>query len=65
MKPPLSSLDQLPLKERIEKWQQWLADNQQLNDAILTRRQDQPVDIDAIWEASRADLEKQANHFLS
>jgi prevent-host-death family protein len=44
-------------QRRLQQWRLWRAENQNLNEAILARRQHQPVDVDAIWEASRADLE--------
>ena len=37
-------------------WQAWLAESTQLSEQILARRQGQPVDADAIWQAARADL---------
>ena len=38
-------------------WQTWLAEHEQLTEDILTRRQQAPVAVDEIWEASVADRE--------
>ncbi|HXF63951.1 MAG TPA: type II toxin-antitoxin system Phd/YefM family antitoxin [Caldilineaceae bacterium] len=40
----------------LSSWQAWLAESAQLGEQILARRQGQPVDADAIWQATRADL---------
>jgi prevent-host-death family protein len=45
-------------KRRCKQWQQWLAANRKLNDAIGTRRAGKSVDVDMIWDASRADLDE-------
>ena len=44
--------------DRLARWQAWLAESDQLATAILKRRQGQPVDIDALWQAERAELER-------
>lgn len=44
-------------QQRQRQWQQWLAKNQELNDTVLQRRNNQFVDIDKVWDASRAELE--------
>ena len=36
----------------------WLAESEKLTADILARRQDKPLDVDALWEAARADLEE-------
>lgn len=43
--------------KRTETWQTWLAENERLNQAILERRGEVPLDADAIWRAARSDLE--------
>lgn len=53
-----SRLAEGPRQQRRKQWQLWLAANKKLNDAINTRRNDQLIDIDLIWDASRADLEE-------
>jgi len=44
-------------QQRRQQWRLWLAENKKLNDAIRTRRNDQIVDVDLIWDAARTDLE--------
>lgn len=39
-------------------WRAWLAESEKLTADILDRRQDKPLDVDALWEAARADLEE-------
>jgi len=39
-------------------WMAWLAESEKLTADILTRRQDKPLDVDALWQAARADLEE-------
>ena len=41
----------------VREWEQWLANNEQLNQEILERRGGVPIDVDAVWAAARADLE--------
>jgi prevent-host-death family protein len=38
-------------------WQAWLAKSEKLTADILERRQGAPLDVDALWQAARADLE--------
>ena len=40
-----------------ERWSDWVARSQALSTEILTRRDGQPVDVDAIWEAAQAEHE--------
>jgi prevent-host-death family protein len=39
-------------------WEAWLAESEKLSTDILTRRQGKPLDVDALWQAARADLEE-------
>lgn len=50
-------LRQLELEARLAKWEAWRADLQALSERILAERDGQPLDVDAIWAAQRADLE--------
>jgi len=45
-------------RQRRKQWRLWLAANKRLNDEINTRRNNQFVDVELIWDASRADLEE-------
>jgi len=40
------------------RWETWLAESEKLTADILARRQDKPLDVDALWRAARADLEE-------
>ena len=50
--------------ERVMHWQAWLAESDKLAAAILTRRRCEPLDVDALWQAARADLEARDDHTL-
>lgn len=50
-------LNQLSRDANLSRWKAWLAESDKLNTEILTRRQGEPLDVDALWEAARADLE--------
>jgi prevent-host-death family protein len=46
------------------RWQAWLVESAALSAEILGRRGGQPPDVDALWQAARADLEaRDAEHF--
>lgn len=49
-------------EQRMREWTLWLAENKKLNDEIANRRQEPFVDLDTIWDASRADLEERDSH---
>ena len=38
-------------------WQAWLAENEALTADILAERDGKPLNVDAMWQAARADLE--------
>jgi prevent-host-death family protein len=40
------------------RWAAWLAESSQLGEEILARRDGQPLDVDALLHAARADLEE-------
>lgn len=42
---------------KAEQWREWLAESAQLGDEIMKRRESVPVDVDAVWQAARDDLE--------
>ncbi|MEA3406826.1 MAG: type II toxin-antitoxin system Phd/YefM family antitoxin [Chloroflexota bacterium] len=50
-------LQQEQVEERLAHWQAWVAENESLAAEIMSRRQGEPLDLDALWEAARADLE--------
>ena len=43
--------------DRLAHWQAWVAESDKLTAEILARREGQPLDVDALWQAARADLE--------
>ncbi|HEY90155.1 MAG TPA: type II toxin-antitoxin system Phd/YefM family antitoxin [Thermoflexia bacterium] len=50
-------LQQAQADVRLARWEAWLAANDQLAAGILARRAGEPLDVDALWQAARADLE--------
>ena len=50
--------------ERLAHWQAWVAESDKLTAEILARREGQPLDVDALWQAARADLEARDEHIL-
>jgi len=62
-KAALVSLEDYEQLERMEDetalahWQIWVAEREALADEILERRGGEPLDVDALWDATRADLE--------
>jgi prevent-host-death family protein len=42
---------------RLAHWEAWLQDARRLSADILQRRQGEPLDVDALWEEARSDLE--------
>jgi prevent-host-death family protein len=51
-------LEQEKSKQVLAHWEDWLRESEKLNAAILARRNESPLDVDALWEAARADLEE-------
>ena len=50
--------------ERLAHWQAWMAEIAKLTAEIMARREGQPLDVDALWQAARADLETRDEHIL-
>lgn len=50
-------LQQAQTNDRLAHWQEWEADCARLQAQILARREGESVDVEALWEATRADLE--------
>jgi prevent-host-death family protein len=46
------------LDDEAARWQAWLAESAALGAEILARREGQPPDVDALWQAARGDLEE-------
>ena len=50
-------LEEEKVAARVAHWEAWLAANQELAQEILARRGGEPLDVDALWQAAREDLE--------
>jgi len=57
-------LRQEQTNERLAHWQAWVAESKKLTAEILARREGQPLAVDALWQAARADLEMRDEHIL-
>ena len=51
-------LEREGVKERMERWELWKAEREQLAAAIMERRDGQPLDLDALRDAMRGELEE-------
>lgn len=49
---------------QLSHWEGWLAANEELTVRILAERGGVPLDVDAIWAESRADLEARHDYLL-
>lgn len=59
------TLDQVLRGTNLSRWKAWLAESDKLNTEIVTRRQGEALDVDALWEAARADLEARNSYYVS
>jgi len=50
-------LEQERKGKALAQWELWLAHSEELAADILERRDNRPLDVDALWQAARADLE--------
>lgn len=48
--------------DRLAQWQAWVAESDKLAAKILARREGHPLDVDALWQAARAELEARDGH---
>ena len=53
------------VNDRIAHWQAWVAESGKLTAEILARRTGEPLDVDALWQAARVDLEARDEQILS
>jgi len=51
-------------KDRSRHWQAWVVESDKLTAEILARREGEPLDVDALWQAARADLEARDEQIL-
>ena len=47
---------------RLAHWQAWVAESDKLAVEILARREGKSLDVDALWQPARADLEARDGH---
>ena len=50
-------LERAAAKHSLERWRVWVAKSDALAAEILARRAGEPIDVDALWDAVRADRE--------
>jgi prevent-host-death family protein len=50
-------LEEARAKASLEQWRTWLAESDALAAEILARRGGEQLDLDALWDAARDDLE--------
>jgi prevent-host-death family protein len=51
-------LEQESVEKAMAEWKAWLAESEKLTADVLARRQGRPLDVDALWQAARTDLEE-------
>lgn len=51
--------------DEISSFEQWLAQSETLSNKILRRRQGKPLNVDALWQATRDDLESRNEYLFS
>ena len=52
------------VNDRLAHWQEWVAESDELTAEILARREGEPIDVDALWQAARGDLEARDDQVL-
>ncbi|MCL4302825.1 MAG: type II toxin-antitoxin system Phd/YefM family antitoxin [Anaerolineae bacterium] len=57
-------LKQEQTTNNLVRWQAWLAESDKLTGEILARRNHEPFDAEALWQAARADLEARDDQIL-
>jgi prevent-host-death family protein len=50
-------LERMEAETALARWQIWVAEREELATEILDRRGGAQLDVDALWDAARADLE--------
>lgn len=50
--------------DSLARWQTWLAESDKLTAEIMARRNNEPFDVDALWQDARADLEARDEQIL-
>jgi prevent-host-death family protein len=57
-------LEREQVSQRLARWQAWLVECEKLSTDILERRGGKPLDLDALWQAARADLERRDEQII-
>ncbi len=63
VKRDISAQAQAP-SHALQRWYEWRAEAQKLSAEILARRHGTPIDVDAITEAAKADLEARHDYLF-
>lgn len=57
-------LNRFSTEANLDRWAAWQAESAALNAEILARRQNEPLDVDRLWQAAKADLEARNDHLV-
>lgn len=57
-------IQQVETQTELDQWERWLAANRLLTAKILAERGGEPVDVDAILESNRADIEERHDYLF-
>jgi prevent-host-death family protein len=57
-------LEREQASQRLVRWQVWLVECEKLSTDILERRGGEALDLDALWQAARADLEARDDQII-
>jgi PHD/YefM family antitoxin component YafN of YafNO toxin-antitoxin module len=60
----LEDLQRAETEHSLERWRAWLAKSDALAAEILARRGGEPIDVNALWDAVRADREERDAEIL-
>ena len=58
-------LIQHSIDENLSRWTAWQRENEALASSIIARRQGEPLDVDQLWQAAKADLEARDGDIIS
>lgn len=54
----LERLERDRIESALDGWEAWLAESEALSEEIRTRRGDRDLDVEALWEAARGEMEE-------
>jgi prevent-host-death family protein len=58
------SIQQADTQIQLTQWENWLAANKTFSERILAERDGEPLDVNAIWAETRADLEDRHDYLF-